>query len=288
MRIDTHTHVWNLDAAEYSWLTPDFAPLDRTYDLGEVERELDECGITDVVLVQAADNDEDTDNLLRVAGQHPRVAGVVAWMPLADPTELDRALVRRTEHPIVVGVRCLIHDMADTEWIVRGDVGAGLDRLAQEGLSFDFVTSGPEALAHAVTIADRHPKLRIIIDHLGKPPIGGSATDRGRWRALLGEVGARPNVAAKLSGLYSSVGAPDSWTDASVVETVNSALEIFGPDRLMYGGDWPVAILGGGYRRVYQAIERAVAPLSDSERDAIFAGTALNWYRLPAQRDVSS
>ena len=279
--IDAHLHTWDLDAAEYSWLTPETGVLYRTYELSEVVPELDACGIDRVVLVQAADNDADTDHMRAVADANPRVAGIVGWVPLDREDLLPGRIAELRADPRIVGVRSLIHDMADTEWVLRPEVSHGLDLVSDAGWSFDYVTSGPAALAHVPAVADRHPGLRIVIDHLGKPPVGADDAARQEWRALIADAAARSNVAAKLSGLASSVGAPDSWSVDTLRPVVDDALELFGVDRLMYGGDWPVSLFAGGYRRTFDGLAAALDGLSSAEHSAVYGDTCRSWYRIP-------
>ncbi|GAA1964013.1 amidohydrolase family protein [Microbacterium deminutum] len=276
--VDAHTHIWNRESGEYGWITPDLAALDDDYGLDDVSVEAASVGVDRFILVQAADTAGDTDRMLAEAANHPEVAGVVAWFPLAGPG-LSEALEERLATGKVVGVRALIHNMADTRWVLRSDVAAGLDRLAEAGLAFDFVTSGPAALELVPTLAARHPSLRIVIDHLGKPPVKRDAAALARWRSLLKSAAASPNVAAKLSGLASAVGAPDSWTEADVRPVVAAAVEAFGPERLMYGGDWPVCLIAGGYTRAFEGLH-AVLDVSQPELARIHSGTAAEWYRL--------
>jgi L-fuconolactonase len=209
--VDAHTHIWNRSAGDYNWITPAFALIDHDFGLDDLAAERTALGVDHVVLVQAADTAGDTDRMLAEAAAHPEVAGVVVWLPLAAP-EVCVELERRVATGRVVGVRALIHNMADREWVLRDDVAAGLDAVAAAGLSFDVVTSDPAALALVPRLAARHASLRIVIDHLGKPPVGGAPDEVDRWRDLLRAAAAAPTVAAKLSGLASSVGAADSWT----------------------------------------------------------------------------
>ncbi|GAA5202742.1 amidohydrolase family protein [Microbacterium jejuense] len=276
--IDAHTHIWNRDSGDYGWITPHLAVLDRDFGLGDVTAEVAALGVDRFVLVQAADTVGDTDRMLAEAATHPEVAGVVAWLPLEVPGLAD-ALAARLSTGMVVGVRALIHDMADPRWVLRDDVAAGLDLVAAAGLAFDVVTSGPAALDLVPQLAARHPSLRIVIDHLGKPPIGGDAEAFADWRTRLRAAAASPNVAAKLSGLASSVGAPDSWMVDSLRPVVAEAVDAFGPDRLMYGGDWPVCLLAGGYTRTFEGLHAAL-DVSAADLDLIHHRTTQAWYRL--------
>ena len=276
--IDAHTHIWRRDSGDYAWITPSLAAIDRDFGLDDLAAERASLGVDRVVLVQAADTAGDTDRMLEEAATHPDVVGVVAWLPLDGPG-LDDALERRLATGLVVGVRALIHDMADPEWVLRDDVAAGLDRVAAAGLSFDVVTSGPAALALVPRLVARHPSLRLVIDHLAKPPIGADAAALAHWSTLLRAAAASPNVAAKLSGLASAVGDPASWSVETLRPAVAEAVDAFGPERLMFGGDWPVCLLAGGYTRTFAGLHEAL-DVSDEELAHIHHGTAARWYRL--------
>ncbi|WP_406296371.1 amidohydrolase family protein [Streptomyces sp. NBC_00624] len=280
--IDAHQHVWDPARAPYDWLGPAMAPIDRAMGFAEVRPALRAAGVTATVLVQAADNDAGTDHMLATAAAHPEVVAVVAWIPL-DASGLARArLAALRRDPHVVGVRTLVHENPDPDWILRSDVGQGLALLAQAGLAFDYVTSTPAALVHVPELAARHPQLRLVVDHLGKPPVGGGAEERAAWRRLIAAAARHPGVHAKVSGLYSACGPLDAWTTDQVRPFVEDALELFGPGRLMYGGDWPVSLLAGGYERTWEAYGKLLAPLDPDDRAAVLGGTAAGFYRIDA------
>jgi L-fuconolactonase len=276
--IDAHQHVWDLERAAYDWLGPELAPIDRTFSFEESRDALRRAGVTASVLVQAADNDEDTELMLETAARCPEVVGVVAYVPLADPDRAKERLAELRRSPLVVGVRNLIHDLPDADWLLRPDVDRGLSVIERAGVAFDLVSVLPRHLEHATTIAKRHPSLRIVIDHLSKPPIGGE--DREPWWTLIEEAAANPLVYGKISGLYGTVGGPAAWTTDAIRPFFDRALEVFGPDRLMYGGDWPVSITAGGYDRVWGGLSPLIDELSPDEREAILATTAYAFYRL--------
>lgn len=279
MIIDAHQHVWDLDRAAYDWMGPGLGEIHRTVDFAELAPTLERLGIDGTVLVQAADNAADTDLMLDVASRERLVNAVVAWAPLDDPVALPARLEWLTERPVVAGIRVLVHER-EPRWIEQEAVDRGLGMLAASGLSLDFPTAGFAALAELPGVGARHPELRIVIDHLGKPPIGGTADDRTRWRSLLADAAANPLTHAKLSGLYSSVGDLDAWTVDSVRPFVHDALELFGADRLMFGGDWPISLLAGGYERTWDALSGILSELSADERRAILGATAARFYRI--------
>ncbi len=278
--VDAHQHVWNLDRARYDWLDADAGPIFRTFEFEDVQSERQLAGIDATVLVQAADNLADTTNMQRVAAGNPDVAGIVGWLPLEDTHAAEEALAELSADTHIVGIRSLIQNQPDDTWITHAAQDASLGLLAQAGLSFDYVTNSPELLRHVPGISARHPDLRLVIDHLGKPPIGGTIEQRTRWKELLQSAAENPNVYAKLSGLYSCVGDMGAWTTESVKPFVDDAVDIFGADRLMFGSDWPIAVLAGGFQRTWMGLRAMTADLSQRERDAIQGGTAIDFYRL--------
>ncbi|MFK0071491.1 amidohydrolase family protein [Streptomyces sp. NPDC091046] len=286
--VDAHLHVWDPEVAAYDWLGPAMSPVDRAMHFHDARPGLRTAGVDAAVLVQAADNDADTDLMLAAAAAHPEVVGVVAWAPLDDLARARARLTALRGDPHVVGVRTLLHERSDPDWILGPDAGAGLALLAEAGLPFDYSTSSPAALRHLPELAGRHPGLRLVVDHLGKPPVGGGREDRAEWRRLIAAAALHPGVHAKVSGLYSASGPLDAWTTAEVRPFVEDALELFGPERLMYGGDWPISLLAGGYARTWESVCELLAPLAPDERAAVLGGTAARFYRLdPALLDAA-
>ena len=276
MIVDAHLHVWDPRRITYAWL--DDGPLHRPFTIGDVSAGLHDAGVAAAVLVQAADSAAETAFLLEVAAHHDVVAGVVGWMPLDDPDAMVRALAERD--PRIVGVRTLIHDRPDPDWIVSDAVRPGLDALADAGLPYDVVTADPAALGHLPTLGERHPTLRLVIDHLGKPPVGGSDGDRRAWRALLAAAAENPLTHAKLSGLAPATTDPAASLTDAVRPFIDDALELFGPQRLMIGSDWPISSLTADVAAVWTAIDACLSGLGDRDRAAVRGGTATTFYRL--------
>ncbi len=283
MIIDSHLHVWDLERCVYPWLDASAAPIDRTLELAEIEPALDRNGVGSVVLVQSADDDADTAYMLEVAAQNARVVGVVAYAPLDHPEALSRRLERYLEDPIVVGVRALIHNHP-ASWTDRPVVEESLAMLARAGMPLDVPTTGPEGLAPVTGWLQRHPDLRVVVDHLGKPPVGAGDAEMSRWRELLGAVAEHPLAVAKLSGLYSGTGPLDSWTVDAVRRVADDALGMFGPTRLLAGGDWPIAVLAGGYDRVWGAVRASIEQLDEGDRDEVLGHSAVRAYAIDPQR----
>jgi L-fuconolactonase len=276
--IDSHQHVWDPNRATYDWLTSDLAPIDRVMTFDELEPSLRRAGVDATVLVQSADNDEDTRLMLDVAAVHPEIVGVVAFAPLDRPAEVSAHLAQFRTNSLIVGVRNLIHNIPDPEWLLRPDVDEGLGLLENAGLTFDLVAVLPAHLALVPTLVERHPALRIVIDHLSKPPVG--LPDPEPWWSLIREASASPTVFAKVSGLYSATGDSGSWTPDAIRPFFDHALDCFGSDRLMYGGDWPISVLSGGYDRVWAGLSELFDELPDPDRTNILGDTARAFYRI--------
>jgi L-fuconolactonase len=277
--IDAHQHVWDLDRAEYAWLGPEAGVLYRNFGMDDVAPEFEAAGVTGTVLVQSADDDDDTEHMFAVADAAPIVLGIVGYVPLHEPDRAAERLAELAQRPLFCGVRNLIHDRPDPHWLLRHDVDEGLGLLERAGVPFDVVGVLPEHLEAVLMISERHPDLDIVIDHLNKPPIG--LADHEPWASLMTRVAANPRVRGKVSGLYSAVGDPAGWTVDAIRPIFDHVLEAFGPDRLMYGGDWPVSLIAGGYSRVWSGIEQLLGGLDPADRDRILADTARTFYQLP-------
>jgi L-fuconolactonase len=273
--VDAHLHIWDLERSDYSWLTPELGPLHATFTPEQARAELDEAGIASAVLVQAEDSVRDTELMLEAARRHPWVAGVVGWVQLDDPAVAEQQLERWQDAPRFCGVRHLVHDDPRDDFLALPGVRASLRRLADRGLPLDVPDAWPRHLAATADLASALEDLRIVVDHLGKPPFGGA--DWERWRATLREVAARPNTTAKVSGLQVP-GRP--FTADEVRPAWEVALELFGPERLMWGSDWPLTVLVGGYGHAWHVMFTLIAELSPHEQDLILAGTARSLYGL--------
>jgi L-fuconolactonase len=280
--IDAHQHVWDPARAHYDWLGPALAPIDTAMTFDELKPSLARAGVDATVLVQSADNDEDTALMLDVAAANREIVAVVAFAPLDRPAEVEARAETFRGNSLIVGVRNLIHNLPDPEWLLRPDVDEGLGILEGAGLTFDLVAVLPEHLALVPTLVERHPGLRIVIDHLAKPPIG--LVDREPWWTLIREAAQSPNVYAKVSGLYSAAGDSGSWSPDGVRPYLHRALECFGADRLMYGGDWPISVLSGGYDRVWTGLAELFAELVEADRTRILRDTAVEFYGIDPVR----
>jgi L-fuconolactonase len=280
--VDAHQHLWDPARADYPWLQGAYAPIARPFGFEELRPSLDEAGVDATVLVQASDDLRDTALMLECAAAEPRVVGVVATAPLESPEETARVLGRYRGDPVVVGVRTLIHDQPDPRWLLRDEVLRSLALVADAGLAFDVVAVLGEHLECALAVAERLPALRLVLDHLGHPPMPDDGD--ARWAARVARLAEHPQVAAKVSGLYPSGDPPVAERTARIRPAFEHALACFGPDRLLYGGDWPVSVLHGGYALTRAALAPLLAALPDADRRAVQGGTAARWYRLDPAR----
>jgi L-fuconolactonase len=277
MKVDSHQHFWNLDKVAYPWLVPAYGPIYRTIEAAELEPLIKAAGIDKTVIVQAMDSYEDTDYMLETAAQYNWVGGVVGWVPLNKPDEAAVKLKQYTKNPLFRGVRHLIHEEQDPDWVLQEEVIEGLKLLASNGLTFDIVAVFPNHLKHVPTLAEKVPNLKMVINHLAKPPIQDQLMEP--WATQLKLAASYPNVYAKLSGLNTAADW-ESWTAGDIKPYIDYAFNVFGAERLMFGSDWPVANLAGDYHKVWTETNKALAGRSPNEIAAVLGNTAAQFYRL--------
>ncbi|QIG94778.1 MULTISPECIES: amidohydrolase family protein [unclassified Bradyrhizobium] len=281
IRIDAHHHVWTLARADYGWLTPERGPIYRDFGLSDLMPHLAAAGIDGTILVQAAPTEAETAFMLDVAKGSDLVRGVVGWIDFdADDaaTRIDAIAGRE----LLVGLRPMVQDIADDDWLLRPELAAPLEAMAQYGLVFDALVL-PRHLPRLVQVVDRHPDLQFVLDHFGKPNL--ATGDIAAWKDDIASLAARANVVCKLSGLATE--AAPNWQVADLREAVDHALACFGPQRMLWGSDWPVVNLAGGYARWFAAAESLLADLSSEARAAIFGGNAARVYLSSRGRRTS-
>ncbi len=269
LRVDAHHHVWTLARGDYRWLSPGL-PIARDYGLDDLRPLLGDIAAT--VLVQAADTEAETEFLLEVArGSAGLVQGVVGWTDLAAPGAPER-IARLAGDPLLKGLRPMLQDIEDTAWILLPAVQPALAAMARHGVRFDALIK-PRHLALVGGIAQRHPDLRVVIDHAAKPDIASGSLDA--WARHMARLARETPWCCKLSGLVTEARA--DWRVDDLRPCVDHLLATFGPDRLMWGSDWPVVTLASNYRRWR---ESAATLLPAGTHDAVFGGTAARFYGL--------
>jgi len=275
LRVDTHLHVWDLAVSDYAWLKPEHGLLYSSWSPEQAERELSRCGFTGAILVQAEDSRADTRYLLEVARTNPWVLGVVGWVQLDDPVVAEQDLETFSQFAKFCGVRHLINDDIRADFLDQKTVRASLVQVAQRGLPYEIHDAWPRHLDQAGRLAAELPELTIVVDHLGLPPRGRS--DFAAWRASLARISQLPNTVAKVSGL----GCADAGLSPAVLHEVwDTALELFSPDRLMYGGNWPITVSTGGYQPEWQVMSDFLGELSNEDQIRVLSGTAQRVYNL--------
>lgn len=279
--IDTHVHVWDLQKADYPWLKGDQSLLNNTWTVDQLEEERRKTKVSAGVLVQAAGNIADTDNMLETARQTPWLTGVVAWLPLMDPLALQRLLEDRfLKEPYFKGVRHQIHDEPDVKWLLQPPVIESLRMLAGHDIPYDIVGIKTEHIETALKVAEKVPGLRMVFDHLNQPPIA-TQEKFGRWGELMKTAAAHRNFYAKISGLGTASGNFEGWKAGDIKPYVAFVMEQFGADRCFCGGDWPVALLAGSYSQAWKAYEDVIDALTtEKESEQVFYTNAKQFYKL--------
>jgi L-fuconolactonase len=283
--IDAHHHVWDLQVRDQDWITgPAMAGIRRDFFVDDLRPSAQAAGVAATVVVQTVTVAAETRELLSLAAQDPLVAGVVGWADLSSPAVAGELaeLQGGVGGDYLVAIRHQVQSEPDPDWLRRPDVVRGLRAVAGAGLCYDLVVR-PHQLAAASYAAAAVPGLTFVLDHAGKPPI--ATGDLAPWTAAIGEFAARPNTVCKLSGLVTeaAIGA-EPWEFAPVADVVLSA---FGPDRVMFGSDWPVCLLASDYASVVGLARALVTGLSDAERTAVFAATAARVYGIPVPARVA-
>ncbi len=272
MLIDSHQHFWRLERGDYHWMSPDLTALYRDYGPEDLAPMIAQHGIERTILVQAAQTLAETQFMLEIADRTPFVAGVVGWAEFTD-ANAPETITRLAENPLLVGLRPMVQDIPDDDWLVRADLAPAFRALVEHGLVFDALVF-PRHLSRLLVVADRHPDLTIVVDHGAKPAIRERRLDR--WRADMAAVAARPNTWCKLSGLVTEASA--EWTAEDLQPYVEHLLRAFGPERLVWGSDWPVVNLAGGYDRWREATMALLASLPEADRAAVLGGNAEELY----------
>ncbi|MCZ4124819.1 amidohydrolase family protein [Streptomyces sp. H39-S7] len=277
--VDSHHHLWDLAVRDQDWITGEaLAPLRRDFALADLEPDARAAGVEATVVVQTITVPEETPELLRLANGDGLVAGVVGWTDLTHPGVRDTLAALR-ELPggdRLVGIRHQVQGEPDPRWLLRQDVLRGLAAVAAAELVYDLLVL-PHQLPAACTAAELRPELTFVLDHLGKPPIASGGP--GPWADDVRRLAALPNTVCKLSGMITEA-AWGTWTTADLAPYADTVLDAFGPDRVMFGSDWPVCRLAGSYAQVVDTALALTGSLSPAEREAVFSGTATRVYGL--------
>jgi len=274
MLVDAHQHFWQLADRNGAWPPPELAAIYRDFLPGDLAPLLEANGVVRTVLVQSMPNEDDTRFMLGLAERHPFIGGVVGWVDMKAP-EAPARIAALAQDPMLKGLRPMLQDLDDDRWIDDAALAPAVDAMLRHGLSFDALVL-PRHLPALLAFAGRHPELPIVIDHGAKPLIAQGVM--APWREDIARLAALPQVCCKLSGLVTEAG-PD-WDVERLRPYVDHLVASFGPQRLIWGSDWPVLNLASDYAGWIAASKALLAGLDDADRAAVFGLNARRFYRL--------
>ena len=274
MKIDSHHHLWAINDTDYVWMSDAHAAIRRDFLSADLDAVLIESGIDGSVAVQARQMVEETDFLLEIAESNPRIKAVVGWVPLCENGG-EPFLERYAAHPKVVGVRHVVHDEPDDNFILRPDFNEGIRNLAKYGLLYDILIFWKH-LPQTLEFVDRHPGQPFVVDHIAKPRIEAGNFDF-EWAKGIRELAMRPHVSCKVSGMLTEVRG-ETWDLDLLRPYFETVYEAFGPQRVMFGSDWPVCLLRSshaGWTRICADLTKDLGP---DEQAAFWGGNAARIY----------
>lgn len=275
MLIDAHHHLWQYNNRDYGWMSEAMGSLRRDFLIADLQSVCRASGVQGSVVVQARQTLAETEWLLQLAQECALIRGVVGWVPLIE-NRVESTLERLSQNPRLRGVRHVLHDEADDDYMLREDFHRGVDRLPSHNLTYDILIF-ERHLPQTILFVDRHPNQVFIVDHVAKPRIREGILSP--WKENIRELARRENVYCKVSGMATEA-AWNTWTREELVPYFEAVLSAFGPERLMFGSDWPVLTLAGSYNRWADTVQWLVSELSADEQQRIFSGTAVEAYRL--------
>jgi L-fucono-1,5-lactonase len=275
--IDAHQHFWQHARRAHSWPLAAGNMLDRDFTPQDLEVELRRAGVDGTVLIQSLNDAEETHEYLDLANAFDWVRGVVGWIPLDSAAETEVLIDRLRERGKLVGFRHLLRFEASPDWLQHPDVLQSLALIARAGLVFELVPVNPAQYAQMLAIAKRLPELRLVINHLGRPPVPEQGWEP--WASFIKDASGHANLNIKLSTGVAMI-ANWRWSTEALRRYVDHVIACFGPDRILAASNWPVILIAGQYQEVWGGITDLVSGLSAAERAAILGGTAERVYRL--------
>lgn len=275
MIIDAHHHLWQFNEKDYGWMDDSMGVLKRDYLPEDLEAEIKKVGVTGTVVVQARQIPEETEWLLELSEKHPFIKGVVGWVDLRSP-DLEDQLERYTKQSKLLGVRHLIHDEADDDFMLRPSFVSGIEKLSDYNLTYDLLLF-PKHLTRAIELVSMFPDQRFVLDHISKPFIKAGMMQP--WKEDMQTLAAMPNVWCKISGMVTEADL-GKWKYEDFIPYMEVVCEAFGTDRVMLGSDWPVCRLAGEYGQVMGIPFRYFEKLDSEIIEMIFYKNAVNCYQL--------
>lgn len=278
--VDSHHHLWPREAvAEHGWRSATHSRLARAFLPADLERDLASAGVERTVLVQSVDGPAENRRLVAFAEHTPFVAGIVGWLPLAQPEQAVGELERLAAVGGLCGVRCLV-GREPLDWLLTREAAATFGMLAEQRLCWDVVPVTAEQVSTVLELADRQPDLTVVVDHMARPPVESAAWDI--WATLVRELASRPNVTVKLSVGIDVLSAWQAWDTAALRPYVEHILDCFGPGRCMLASNWPVVLLRQEYAQAWRDLAAIAGQvgLAADELEQVQGGTAQRTYRL--------
>jgi L-fuconolactonase len=280
MRIDAHQHFWKINRGDYDWLNPELQVLYRDFLPEDLVPHLMEHRIDGTILVQAAPTIAETEYLLSLYKRNPFIAGVVGWLDLESEIFIDEYRRLREEEGFI-GIRPMLQDLEDDQWILRPKVLKSIEQLASDDFPIDILVV-PRHLPYIEKLMEYFPNLRAVIDHIAKPDISSGMTEA--WMESIAKLARYQNVMCKMSGMITEMKQPLKRTELKPF--INHILKCFGTEAVMFGSDWPVCLLAGSYRDVYQTLLAQLPPsLTTCEFTNIFGENAIKFYKLTPRSD---
>lgn len=276
VKIDAHQHFWKISRGDYTWMSDAVADIRHDILPPDIKPLLERHNISGTIVVQAAATVAETEFLIGLAAQNSFIKGVVGWVDL-ESENAPETLKRLSMTQVFKGVRPMLQDIDDTNWIEQPQVIKNLNALAEQGLRMDALVV-PRHLDVLTRVAKQLPNLPIVIDHCAKPLIANGADAGNAWRDGMANLAELPNVYCKISGLANESG--PGWNAQHLQPVIDHVLEYFGPARVMWGSDWPVLNLAGDYERWRSASDKLLTKLNQVDRDKVYGGTAMRFYGL--------
>ena len=279
--IDSHQHFW--DSSEMGWpisMPPESAVLLKSYKPNDLYKELTSFGVDYTVYVQCPPQNTGANRwMFDHANSNDFVAGVVAWGDLQNPDDMKRTLDELELEPKFVGIRHIVEDEPNVDWIIQPKVLESLRELARRKIPYDMLVKPPH-LKNVLKVIDKVSELKMVIDHIAKPEIAKGKTSP--WQEDMAKIAQYPNVYCKLSGMNTEADWK-SWKPADIAPYVHKVIDMFGYDRVMYGSDWPVCRLAGEYEDVWSTINQVLSNISDGQRQRVLGANAIRFYNLKIQ-----
>ncbi|WP_309118855.1 amidohydrolase family protein [Paenibacillus sp.] len=275
MRIDSHQHFWVYDSEEFGWTGGPDSPISKSFAPEQLSPLLAANGFGGAVAVQARSSLAENDYLLDLADAHDFIRAVVGWVDLTSP-DVSEQLAKYARHPKFKGVRHIAQAEPDDAFLAREDVAGGVAALGEFGLTYDILVYHRQ-LPAAIELVRRFPEQKFVLDHIAKPDIRGGRLEP--WKKRIEEIASFDNVMCKVSGMVTEADVA-AWKDSDFAPYLETVFEAFGPNRLMYGSDWPVCLLGADYAGALGIVERAVQGWSEADRERLFGGNCAAFYGI--------